>query len=221
MNDAGRFAFQRTDSLRNATTSYWNLLVFARRDLLSSEEDMKRKIFSSVAAILIASAFIAMAGQVRFAIVYGPEAAFNIAAPAGWVIDNSAGAADGLPCVLYRKGDSWEGGDPLMYAKVAGTSVEDAEAFVKKAIEEMNKTRGEVKTNRVASGKTKDGRAWFINEYAPNEKYARFERVAYIQLPKAVAYIVFTAGDKEAYKKHQPALEQVVASFGYLEPKKK
>jgi len=36
----------------------------------------------------------------RGGIVYGPKAAFNIAAPGGWVLDNQAGVEQGLPCVL-------------------------------------------------------------------------------------------------------------------------
>jgi hypothetical protein len=159
------------------------------------------------------------ADQVPFAIIYGPKAAFNIAAPEGWVIDNSAGAADGLPCVLFRKGDTWDNADPLMYTKIASTAYEDAEAFAKTAIEEMKKKRGDYKTRRVESGKTKDGRAWFINEYSPNETYPRLERVAYIQLPKAVAYVVYSADKEAVFRKHQSTLQQLLKSFTYLEPK--
>ncbi len=158
------------------------------------------------AAILIDSS----ADQVPFAIIYGPKAAFNIAAPDGWVIDNSAGAENGLPCVLYRKGATWENADPLMYAKIASTSVENAETFVKTAIEEMKKDRGEYKTKRIESGKTKDGRAWFVNEYSPSKTYPRIERVAYIQLPKAVAYVVYSADSEAAFRKHQLALRQLL-----------
>jgi len=43
----------------------------------------------------------------RGGIVYGPKAAFNISAPEGWVLDNQAGVEQGLPCVLYPKGESW------------------------------------------------------------------------------------------------------------------
>lgn len=173
-----------------------------------------------VRLFLFNSVLTCCADPVPFGIVYGPKAAFNIAAPEGWVIDNSAGAADGLPCVLYRKGDSWENADPLMYTKIASTSVEEAEAFAKTAIEEMKKQRGDYKTKRVESGKTKDGCDWFVNEYSPNKKYARFERVAYVQLPKAVAYIVYSADKEERFRKHQPALQEVLKSFTYLEPKK-
>lgn len=177
---------------------------------------MKTKTHLLVALMLCAAIMDSAADLSPFGIVYGPKAAFNIAAPEGWVIDNSSGVEQGLPCVLYRKGDTWENAEPVMYAKIASTAVEDAEVFAKTAIEEMKKQRGEYKTKRVESGKTKDGHAWFVNEYSPGEKYPRHERVAYIQLPKAVAYVVYTADKEAAFRKHQSALQQLLASFRYL-----
>ena len=179
----------------------------------------------STISLLVRLAFLAfisdcIADQVPYAIVYGPKAAFNLAAPEGWVIDNSAGAGNGLPCVLYRKSETWETGDPVMYAKIASTSVEEAEVFVKTAIAEMKKERGDIQVKRVGAGKTKDGHDWIVNEYSPNKKYPRTERVAYIQLPKAVAYIVYTSDHAAVFRKHQSALDEVIKSFGYLEPKK-
>jgi hypothetical protein len=144
-------------------------------------------------------------------IVYGPKGAFNIAAPKGWKLDPTAAADRGLPCVLYPEGTTWETAEPLMYAKIAHTSYEDYELFAKDAIEDMEKTRGS-KMKRIESGKTADGLPYFINEYSPSETYKRFERVAYVQLPKAVAYIVFSADTKSAFQKHQKALGEAVKS---------
>jgi hypothetical protein len=145
-------------------------------------------------------------------IVYGPKGAFNISAPKGWKLDPTAGAEQGLPCVLYPEGATWETADPLMYAKIANTSYEDYEAFEKDAIEDMKKTRPGFKMKRIASGKTAGGEPYFINEYQPTETYKRFERVAYVQLPKAVAYIVFSADEKLAFEKHRDALEEAIKS---------
>lgn len=161
----------------------------------------------------------AFADQVSFATVYGPKGAFNIAAPAGWVIDNTAGEANGLACVLFRKGQTWQNAEPLMYAKIASTSHEDAEAFVKTAIEEMKKERGEYEVKRVAAGKTKGGQPYFINEYSPNKKYPRVERVAYVQMPKAIAYIVFSCDGAKALRKHERALTDVVESLTTMDVK--
>lgn len=151
-------------------------------------------------------------------IVYGPKAAFNIGAPDGWVLDNESGASQGLPCVLYPKGSSWQDAKTIMYAKIAGTQFEDVNAFVDKAIQEMQKTHGTPK-QKVESGKTGDGQPFFINEYPATKTYSQWERVAYIQLPKAVAYIVLSSRDEASYRKDSSALREVLKSFHYLEPK--
>jgi hypothetical protein len=151
-------------------------------------------------------------------IVYGPKAAFKISAPEGWVLDNSAGVAQGLPCVLYPKGSSWAGAKTIMYARIASTQYTDAETFVATAIKEMEKVHGLPK-QKIESGKTGDGQAYFVNEYAPTKSYSQYERVAYVQLPRAVAYIVLSARDATSYRKHAGALKEVLKSFAYLEPK--
>jgi hypothetical protein len=156
-------------------------------------------------------------GQETFpgGIVYGPKAAFKIDAPPGWVLDNSAGAEQGLPCVLYPKGSAWSDAKAIMYAKIAGTDYEDVGKFVAMAIQQMEKAHGKPK-EKVDSGKTGDGEPYFINEYPATKSYSQWERVAYIQLPKAVAYIVFSARDEASYRKNFPALNDVLKSFAYM-----
>ena len=151
-------------------------------------------------------------------IVYGPKAAFNIAAPAGWVLDNESGVNQGLPCVLYPKGQTWANARTIMYAKIASTEFEDVNTFVAFAINGMKDRHGLPK-EKIASGKTHDGHAWFINEYPATKTYSQWERVAYVQLPHAVAYIVLSSRDEKSYRKDSGALQEVLTTFVYLEPK--
>ena len=102
-----------------------------------------------------------------------------------------------------------------MYAKIASTDYEDAGKFVAMAIQQMEKVRGKPK-EKVDSGKTGDGQPYVINEYPATKSYSQWERVAYIQLPKAVAYIVFSARDEASYRKNFPALNEVLKSFTYM-----
>lgn len=146
-------------------------------------------------------------------VVYGPKGAFNIDAPKGWVLDPNAGAAQDQPCVLYLKDATWETSDPVMYARIASTDTEDAEAFAKRAIKHMKTERAGMKPKRIGRGKTAGGLTYFINEYPATKGYGRSERVAYVQLPKAVAYIVFSADEQAAYRKHKGALEETVKSM--------
>lgn len=166
-------------------------------------------------AVLIACGAVFAQETYPGGIVYGPKAAFKIDAPAGWVLDNTAGAEQGLPCVLYPKGSTWADANAIMYAKIAGTDYEDVGKFVAMAIQQMEKVHGKPK-EKVDSGKTGDGQPYFINEYPATKSYSQWERVAYIQLPKAVAYIVFSARDEASYRKNFPALNQVLKSFAYM-----
>jgi hypothetical protein len=154
----------------------------------------------------------------RGGIVYGPKAAFNISAPPGWVLDNESGVDQGLPCVLYPKGSSWSDAKTVMYAKIAGTQFEDVSAFVALAINEMKNKHG-VPKEKIASGKTRDSHDYFINEYPATKSYSQWERVGYVQLPRAVAYIVFSSRDETSYRKASPALEEVLKTLFYLERK--
>jgi hypothetical protein len=151
-------------------------------------------------------------------IVYGPKAAFKISAPADWVLDNSAGVEQGLPCVLYPKDSSWQDAKTIMYAKIAGTEFTDMEAFAAHAIKEMKDKRGTPK-QKIELGKTGDAKPYFINEYPATKSYSQWERVAYIQLPGAVAYIVLSSRDEPSYRKDSPALKEVLKSFAYMEVK--
>jgi len=104
-----------------------------------------------------------------------------------------------------------------MYAKIAGTQFEEVNPFVGMAIKEMEKTYGKPK-EKIASGKTTDGHDYFVNEYPASKTYSQWERVAYVQLPHAVAYIVLSSRDHASYQKDSGALQQALKTFAYLKP---
>jgi hypothetical protein len=168
--------------------------------------------------MIVLAAAIPAQNKYAGGIVYGPKAAFNISAPEGWVLDNESGVEQGLPCVLYPKGESWADARTVMYAKIASTEYEDAEKFATVAIKQMESKHGKPK-EKIDKGKTGNGQSFFINEYPATKTYSQWERVAYVQLPKAVAYIVLSSRDEASYRKDAPALREVLKTFAYLEPK--
>jgi hypothetical protein len=197
--------------------------VFACLSLANSAEPklnmMKSALVVCLALLFVCSGVWAQE-KYRGGIVYGPKAAFNVGAPEGWVLDNESGKEQGLPCVLYPKGQSWSDARTVMYAKIASTQFEDVNAFVAAAIKDMKARHGMPK-EKVASGKTRDGHDYFINEYPATKTYSQWERVGYVQLPHAVAYIVLSSRDQASYKKDSGALQDVLKNtFVYLEPKK-
>src|SRR6266496_1509441 len=161
-----------------------------------------------------------MLGQEKIpaGVVHGPKAGFKISAPEGWVVDNEAGVNQDMPCVLYPKGSSWSDAKTVMYAKVASPQWEGVNAFVAWAIQGMKAKHGTPK-EKITSGKTKDGHDYFINEYPATKTYSQWERVGYVQLPQGVAYIVLTSRNHASYQKDSGALEKVLKTLVYVEPK--
>src|SRR3954469_10176508 len=125
---------------------------------------MKTAIFFGVVywMAILASSSVSAQEKYRGGIVYGPKAAFNINAPNGWVLDNESGAKQGLPCVLYPKGQTWGNARTVIYAKIASTQYEGVNAFVTMAIKEMKAAHGTPK-EKIATGKTYSGNDYFIN----------------------------------------------------------
>jgi tetratricopeptide (TPR) repeat protein len=150
-------------------------------------------------------------------IVHGPKASFNISAPEGWVLDMDSGREQDLPCVLYPKGSSWADAKTAMYARMASPEWEGVNAFVEVAIKEMKAKHG-IPKKKIATGKTKDGHDYFINEYPATKTYSQWERVGYVQLPQGVGYIVLTSRDKTSYSKDASALQEVLGNLTYVEP---
>jgi hypothetical protein len=124
-----------------------------------------------------------------------------------------------MPCVLYPQDSTWAESEVVMYAKIASTNTTDRDAFVKVAIAHMSKGNENFKHERVAEGKTADGHAYIINDYRhgvrKDAERSQFERVAYVQMPGAVAFIVFTVATEDLHKKHANSVQEVMKSFTY------
>jgi tetratricopeptide (TPR) repeat protein len=191
--------------------------VLIKRNKPSTEMKTKMCILTLLAVTALSPT---MLGQEKIpaGVVHGPKAEFNISATEGWVVDNEAGVNQDMPCVLYPKGSSWADAKTVMYAKVASPQWEGVNAFVAWAIQGMKEKRGMPK-EKIASGKTKDGHDYFINEYPATKNYSQWERVGYVQLPQGVAYIVLTSRDQASYQRDSGVLEKVLKTLVYVEPK--
>ena len=78
-------------------------------------------------------------GQFPAGIIYGPKAAYKIDAPKNWTLDNKSGISQGLQCVLYVNGFTWQSSPVIMYAKIAATNFENIDSFIEFAIKEFKK----------------------------------------------------------------------------------
>src|SRR6185503_19573676 len=96
-------------------------------------------LFSALQVFILCSAQVSEQGQFPAGIIYGPKAAYKIDAPKNWILDNKSGISQGLPCVLYVNGYTWQTSPVIMYAKIAGTNFENIDSFIAFAIKEFKK----------------------------------------------------------------------------------
>lgn len=146
-------------------------------------------------------------------IVYGPKGAYKIDAPKNWILDNKSGMSDGLPCVLYIKGFTWQNSPVIMYAKIASPSFEKMDKFIAFAVKEFKKEDSNFYYKELKKGKT-DSSNYLIMDYQGGP-YNSFERVFYVQMKKAVGYVVFSARNKDDFIKYADAIFEVTQSYKY------
>src|SRR5437016_14231843 len=98
--------------------------LFACLSFANSAErkiDMIKSAGAVYLALLFLTAGVPAQETYRGGIVYGPKAAFNIAAPNGWVLDNDPGVNHGQPCVLYPQGSPSTAPHTLTHAQLPRT----------------------------------------------------------------------------------------------------
>ncbi len=152
--------------------------------------------------------------QFHAGIVTGPNAAFYIAAPDGWGVDNKSGLSQGLNCVIYPRGRTWTGSPVKMYAKIASAQYDKKEDFYSYAIDSYSKSEKDFAYKTLMNGKTSEGFDYTTIEYNRPES-SQYELAAYIQVPDAVIYIVFTAQDVESRETYSGSFNEAVKSFLY------
>ncbi|HZE85939.1 MAG TPA: hypothetical protein VE035_16585 [Puia sp.] len=177
---------------------------------------MKRLLlFSAIITQLISHGSAQTKEEKQFpaGIVYGPKAAYKIDAPRHWVLDNTSGLSSGLPCVLYIEGSTWENSPVIMYAKIASPTYTNIDKFIAYAIREFKKEDPNFQHKELKTGII-DTNKYVIMNYEGGP-YHSFERVFYIQMKKAVGYVVFSAKNKEDFEKYAGAIFEIVRSYQY------
>ena len=183
--------------------------------LLTSRKVINRMIVITVIFFIgLVFTIVAYSQDSQFpgGIVYGPKTAFQISAPKNWVLDNESGLSMGLPCVLYVSGSTWKDSPVIMYSKIASPNYPEVEGFIKFAIAEFIKEDSHFVHKRLEPHKIDSTFSAVVYDYQGGV-YQSFERTAYIQVPNAVCYVVFSARNKKDFQKYADALYDVLDSF--------
>ena len=151
-------------------------------------------------------------------IIYGPRHAFMVEAPPGWVLDNQAGRARGLVAVFYRAGQSWQGGDAVMYVNTAvpdsGSVADPLRVIADDSLRFTQQARG-IRIELAPSLRTRDGRVSHVR-YFSGDPDGNWEAVAYIAETTVTPLLVLTARTRVAFRAALPAFSRLVQSYSFL-----
>ena len=72
-----------------------------------------------LSVLIVARAVFAAAVDGGRGTLFGDDHAFAVTAPAGWVLDNESGVAQGLDMTFYPQGFTWENSPVIVYGNVS------------------------------------------------------------------------------------------------------
>ena len=152
-------------------------------------------------------------------VIEGDDHLFMVAAPPGWVLDDTAGMGSRIRCVFYPKGQKWATAPTVMYVNplhgfgaktrsVTTLMAEDAQAFRKRAPHGTVTDAGTL----VISEKNNFARVrYFSQDGGPPH-----EAVAYVPDKDLVMLLVLSSQTTQGFQQALGAYQQLVQSYAYV-----
>jgi len=180
---------------------------------------MKTTFITAVAALALsmapASALIMEGGG---GILYGQTYAFHVKAPKGWIFDNESGVQQGMDCVFYPKGQTWQESPVIAYARARERTkeVQTADDAAREAIADFH-ARGNPKYEgkRVKTFKTKNGKEGVIYHFS-GDRFGNYEAMVYFVEDKTINMVILNARKQKAFESALPAFDQLAESYAFL-----
>jgi len=151
------------------------------------------------------------------AIVYGDEAAVLVSSPDGWVIDNVSGVSQGLYCVMYPEGSSWEKGNEVMYINISlcqpGETIEDSIAGDSGR---FKKNYPEVTISELEPVITLSGEKVLLRTFSGGG-YKNYEAVGYARFKNSLICYVLTSRDQQGFEANLNNFIKMIAGSFIME----
>ncbi len=152
-------------------------------------------------------------------IIYGKGFAFNLKAPKGWTLDNSAGISQGLHAVFYPNGSNWADSPIVAYAqsRPKTATVTNGDDAAKETIKKFHDGGNpQMKGTRLKTIKTPKGQEAVVYNFS-GDQWGNQEAAAYFVEKDRVNFIVISSRDKKLFDQSMPAFEALVQSYVLME----
>lgn len=153
--------------------------------------------------------------------IYGDDHAFLLQAPAGWVLDNSAGVSQGLHAVFYKKGQSWAKAEIVMYAtteKLQTITYNTLQDFIDADVKHFKKEFKDIVIEDAPAIQITDSIKASV-KYFSGITYANYDAIAYINAGKVAVVIALSSRTKEGFEDSKNAFEKLVKSYVFVTDK--
>lgn len=155
-----------------------------------------------------------MNGEPSIGIIHGPNHAYTVAAPQGWVLDNKAWAHEKIFAVFYPNGASIQSSPILAYTTAYAKTREGLDAHIQADLQQMLKAHPGAHVQQHAPLTTRDGRAARVYTVSgvPN-KYAQW--MAYIDAPTVVIFVAVGVRNVHNLEQGGALLQDLVSSIAW------
>lgn len=151
-------------------------------------------------------------------IIHGPNHAYFIQAPKGWVLDNSIWADRGIFAVFYPADKPFQESPLIGYTMIQEKAPGGIEAHIKADMVHSLKGSASAQVERRTPLKTQDGREALVFTLQ-GVKGQDAEWMAYIDAPTVVILVSVSVRDPKLFSQGQQLLEGLVSSIGWFSDK--
>jgi hypothetical protein len=152
-------------------------------------------------------------------IIEGDDHLFMVAAPNGWVLDDTAGMGSRIRCVFYPKGQKWATAPTVMYVNPLHGYGEKTRTLSTLIADDEKAFRHRSPHGAVLEGGTLPTAArnkLARVRYFSSDGRAPHEAVAYVPEKELVMLVVLTSKTPDGFAGALDAYHQLVASYAYV-----
>lgn len=149
-------------------------------------------------------------------IVYGEGYAFNLKAPKGWTLDNSAGVSQKLNAVFYPNGSNWSDSPIVAYAqsRPKTPTIQNGDDAAKDTIKRFHEQGNSpnYQGTKLKTLKTDGGAEATLYQFS-GDQWGNYEVAAYFVEKDRINFVVMNSRDKKLFDQNLPAFEALAKSY--------
>ena len=151
-------------------------------------------------------------------VVEGDDHLFMVAAPAGWVVDDTSGMGSRIRCVLYPKGQTWANAPTVMYVNpMHGNAIKErtVSAMIAEIEKEFRKRAPKGRVVDAGTLKTGAGKSASVRHFSYDGGPVT-EAVAYVPESELLMLVVLSSRDAKAFQANLPAFKELVGTYAWV-----